>query len=95
VLACWLIPKYPLQNSSFAQRDPSCHFKALRANLWFAALISFTILQHLIYWIKICLRKRKMAGVDLRSAVERDFYFCTIYSLFFRIFGLGSWFWAV
>ena len=36
-----------------------------------------------------------MQGVDLRAAVERDFYFCTIYSFFFRIFGLGAWFWAV
>lgn len=27
--------------------------------------------------------------------MERDFYYCTIYSFTFRVLGLGGWFWGV
>lgn len=50
VLVCYLVPKYFLQSW---QRKPNCDFKAIRANIYFAALISVTFFSHICYLIKI------------------------------------------
>lgn len=92
VVLCWLVPEYFIPN--FA-RSEECRFRANFANLCFAALISLSFFTHIIYWITICCRKRRLQGADLRQQLEKDYYYTTIYSFLFRVFGLGSWFWVV